>query len=87
MIRAKDKLYVQAIKNLVTGKQQVTSSEIENVVQQVNKEVNYITYYTAQQVINILQFCGLITIRTHLGQPRHGNIVNSGRLHTITFLQ
>ena len=87
MIRTKDKPYIQAIKNLVTNKQQVTSNEIENVVQQVNQEVNYTTYYTAQQVINILQFCGLIIIKTHLGQPRHGNIVNGGRLHTITFLQ
>lgn len=84
MIREKDRPYIQAVKDLVATTQQVTSAQLEQAVQQVNQS-QFTTYYTAQQVVNIILFCEVATIQTHLGQPRHGEIINGGRVHQIVF--
>jgi len=78
MIRQKDIPYILKMKELQGT--DVTSDKIDRAVYEVNRETGM--YYDANDVIKIMQFCGIIDIQTHLGQPRHGNIVNGGRVHT-----
>ena len=82
MIREKDRPYIEAMRK-IQG-EQVTSNEIDRAVYEVNAQTGM--YYDGNAVIRILQFCDLIDIRSHLGQPRHGQLINRGRLHTFTVL-
>jgi len=82
MIRAKDKPYIEAMRQ-IQG-ENVTSEQIDQAVYEVNRETGM--YYNGGDVIRILQFCDLIDIQSHLGQPRHGELINQGRLHIFTVL-
>lgn len=79
MIREKDKPYIQAIKE-IQG-ENITSNTIDEVVHKVNQKTGL--YYTGNDVIKIMLYCEIIDIRSHLGQPRQGEIINGGRLHSI----
>lgn len=85
--------YIEAMKELVdeaNGKQ-ITSDEIERVVMNVNssrpREHGDLDYLTGTQVINGMAFHNLLSIQSHLGQPRHGQPINGGRLHKIQVLR
>ena len=80
MVREKDRPYIEAMRQLQGAN--VTSNAIDEAVYEVNRETGM--YYDGDAVIRILQFCNLIDIDSHLGQPRHGNLINQGRLHTFT---
>ena len=80
MLREKDRPYLQALAAIQGD--QVTSDQIDRVVYRTNADTGL--YYDGGDVIRILQFCNLIDIQSHLGQPRHGNLINQGRLHRFT---
>jgi len=80
MIRTKDIPYIRAMKK-IQG-QDITSDQIDRVVYEVNRETGL--FYDGKDMVNIMQFCGIIDIQSHLGQPRHGQLINQGRLHTFT---
>jgi len=80
MLREKDRPYLQALAAIQGN--DVTSDQIDQVVYQTNAETGL--YYDGGDVVRILQFCNAIDIQSHLGQPRHGNLINQGRLHTFT---
>ena len=84
-VQEKDKPFYEAVK-AIAGKN-VTSHQIEIAVGKVVRDNSllgiYEPFYTGQDVIRMMQYFDLISIRSHLGQPRHGRLINGGRLHTI----
>ena len=84
-VQEKDKPFYEAVKALAGDN--VTSHQIEAAVAEVvRKNYNqgiYEPFYTGQDVIRMMVYFDLINIRSHLGQPRHGRLINGGRLHTI----
>lgn len=84
MIRQKDVPYIKAIKELTEAHSEVTSNQIDQAVMDTNAKTGI--YYTSQQVINLMAFCQVIVIESHLGQPRHGQQIGGGRLHKIQVL-
>ena len=80
MLRETDRPYLQALMKIQGDR--VTSDQIDRVVYNVNANTGL--YYDGGDVIRIMQFCDLINIQSHLGQPRHGNLINGGRLHKFT---
>jgi len=79
MVREKDKPYIRKMKELEGS--DITSDQIDRAVYAVNMETGL--YYSGGDVVRIMQFCDIIDIQSHLGQPRHGAVINGGRLHTF----
>lgn len=79
MIREKDVPYIEKMKEIQGTN--VTSDQIDRAVYAVNLETGM--YYDGSQVVRILQYHNIIDISSHLGQPRQGQLINGGRLHTF----
>ena len=84
-----DRPFFDAIKKIAGDN--VTSNTIDVAVQDVVRE-NYkngifTPVYFGADVIRIMLYHDLISIQSHLGQPRHGQLINGGRLHKIRIFE
>lgn len=82
-IRPQDQAYIQALRE--ASSRELTSEQIQALVNRVNSEGTGRGIYTADALLNLVSFYRIATVRTQLGQPRHGSIANSGRLHQVRF--